>query len=280
MEIANLYDSNGRSRNAQRPPRKRGLPDPMNCLPARKVRLFRLCALALSSLIIGASSGQSGSRANDDEVRLVIVLARHGVRAPIESEIRSNIYNTEPWPSWPVQPGVLTTHGAEALRLLGGYYRARYVRLLSHTPCESSGVYAEANTTQRTIASAHAFMMGLRPDCEIKVHFLAESEGRENPLYLPALNDLTDRQRLAAAIGGRMNGRPDWFTDAFSATLNEMQRVLSGCNGQRCDGGRVDLRASQEQVRVPAGPGLVDVDGPVSRRHAHVQRGLGPRLTG
>jgi 4-phytase/acid phosphatase len=107
-------------------------------------------------------------------------------------------------------------------------------------------------------------MMGLRPDCEIKVHFLAESEGRENPLYLPALNDLTDRQRLAAAIGGRMNGRPDWFTDAFSATLNEMQRVLSGCNGQRCDGGRVDLRASQEQVRVPAGPGLVDVDGPVS----------------
>lgn len=147
---------------------------------------------------------------------------------------------------------------------MGSYYRARYVRLLPHTPCESSGIYAEANTTQRTIASAHAFLKGVRPDCEIKVHFLAESEDKENPLYLPALNNLADRQRLAAAIDGRMNGRPDWFTDAFATTLSEIQRVLSACDGERCDRERVDLRASHEQVRVPAGPGLVEVDGPVS----------------
>jgi 4-phytase/acid phosphatase len=147
---------------------------------------------------------------------------------------------------------------------LGSYYQARYARLLPHTPCQSSGIYAEANTTQRTIASAHAFMKGLRPDCEIKVHFLVESEGKENPLYLPALNGLADRQKLAAAIDGRMNGRLDWFTDAFGAALSEMQHVLSGCDGEKRDRERVDLRASQEQVRVPAGPGLVDVDGPVS----------------
>ncbi len=238
----------------------------MNCPSARKARLFRFCALVLSFswLVIGASSGQNVNWADDDEVRLVIVLARHGVRAPIESEIRSSIYNAEPWPSWPVQPGVLTPHGAEALHLLGNYYRARYVRLLPRKPCESSGIYAEANTTQRTIASAHAFMTGLRPDCEIKVDFLTENEGKENPLFLPNLNDLADRQRLAAAVDGRMNGRPDWFTDAFRTTLSEMQHVLSECGGERCDQKRADLLASREHVRVPAGPGLVDVDGAVT----------------
>ncbi|WP_433966330.1 GlsB/YeaQ/YmgE family stress response membrane protein [Tunturiibacter gelidiferens] len=45
---------------------------------------------------------------------------RHGVRAPIESETRSGAYNAQPWPAWPTEPGVLTPHGAQALRLLTG----------------------------------------------------------------------------------------------------------------------------------------------------------------
>jgi hypothetical protein len=38
----------------------------------------------------------------DYELRSVILLVRHGVRAPIESEIRASSYNAQPWPSWPV----------------------------------------------------------------------------------------------------------------------------------------------------------------------------------
>jgi 4-phytase/acid phosphatase len=238
----------------------------MNCTRPRKAQLFRFCVFlfVLSWFFIGVSSGQGSNATDDDEVRSVIVLARHGIRAPIKSETRSSAYNVEPWPSWPVQPGVLTPHGEKALRLLGDYYRVRYVQLLPNSPCEKSGIYAEANTTQRTIASAHAFVKGLRPDCQIEVHYLAESDGKENPLYMPVLNDTSNRKKLAEAINGRMNGRPDWFTDAFKPTLIKMRSILTECNGGNCDRNKLDLLAEQELIQAASGLDLVDTDGPVT----------------
>ena len=161
------------------------------------ISFLRLLA-RVSWFFIGVSSGQSSSATDNDEVRSVIVLARHGIRAPIESETRTSAYNVNPWPSWSVQPGVLTQHGEEALRLLGNYYRARYGLLLPNSPCEKSGIYTEANTTQRTIASAHAFVKGLRSDCQIEVHILPENDCKENPLFLPVLSNVADRARLLA----------------------------------------------------------------------------------
>jgi len=105
--------------------------------------------------------GQSVSTRNDGDLQAVIVLMRHSVRTPIESETRSNAYNAQAWPAWPTKPGALTPHGAEALHLLGAFYRARYSSLLQNNSCENLGIYVEANTTQRTIASAKALLAGL-----------------------------------------------------------------------------------------------------------------------
>jgi 4-phytase / acid phosphatase len=49
-----------------------------------------------------AAQGQKTAASNDDQIQAVIVLACHGVRTPIESETRSNAYNAQSWPSWPV----------------------------------------------------------------------------------------------------------------------------------------------------------------------------------
>ena len=116
--------------------------------------LFRV-ALLIFFLIVGAhfsyaAVGQSQPE-SDDELRAVIVLTRHGVRTPIESETRGGAYNAQPWPSWPAPPGVLTPHGTDALRLMGEYYRSWYPSLLQHVSCASPGIYVEANTTQKTI---------------------------------------------------------------------------------------------------------------------------------
>lgn len=189
-------------------------------------------------------------------MRAVIVLARHGVRAPIASETRAEAYNAQPWPQWPVASGVLTPHGAQALRLLGAFYRGRYAALLS-APCQSLSVYAEANTTQRTIASAHAFMEGMLPACPVEVHSLP---GKENPLYWPTDNDRAVQEQVAAALAGRMNGSPEAFGAAFDAELGEAERVLTACEGKDC-AKKTDFRQLPESLRLPAGRDLLDVDG-------------------
>ena len=143
-----------------------------------KAPLLRLSCCVLFLLALCCEPGclllaqAAGTNSNDDEVRGVIVLARHGVRAPIESEARGSAYNAQPWPAWPAAPGLVTAHGAEALRLLGAYYRSRYSELLDKQSCEHPGVYVEANTVPRTIASAKAVLAGLEPTCTTQVHLL------------------------------------------------------------------------------------------------------------
>ena len=186
-----------------------------------------------------AVRSQERTTPDDDQIQAVIVLARHGVRAPIESETRSGAYNAQPWPAWPVAPGVLTPHGAEALKLLGEYYRSRYPSLLQHLSCAQPGIYVEANTTQRTIASANAMASGLAPECTIDVHYRSNAS---NPLFGPSASSFVDRQKLIDATMGRMANQPDWFVNAFARPLGKMHHVLVDCSGADCDTSKPDFR--------------------------------------
>jgi 4-phytase/acid phosphatase len=175
----------------------------------------------------------------DDQIQAVIVLARHGVRAPIESETRSGAYNAQPWPTWSVAPGVLTPHGAEALKLFGAYYRSRYPSLLQHLSCVQPGIYVEANTTQRTIASAHAMASGLAPECSIDVHYRSNAS---NPLFGSSTSSFVDHQQLMDATLGRMANQPEWFVNAFDRPLGKIHHVLADCSGAGCDISKPDFR--------------------------------------
>jgi 4-phytase / acid phosphatase len=210
---------------------------------ARFRRLSALC-VSLCFLTCGASAqvaeGQNDS-SSGDTIREIIVLARHGVRAPIESETRSSAYNAQPWPAWPVEPGVLTPHGTEALRLLGEFYRSRYSALLQNS-CENRGIYVEANTTQRTVASAKALLTGLAPDCTIEVHF---RPNQRNPLFVPVENNAVNRQELTDATQGRMADQPAWFANAFARPMEKMHHVLLDCTGSNCDKTKPDFRTTQ-----------------------------------
>ena len=196
--------------------------------------------LACSSVCTHFAQGQKAGQENDDQLRAVIVLARHGVRAPIESEIRNSAYNAQPWPLWPDARGVLTQHGTAALRLLGDYYRLRYPSLLQHLSCASPGIYVEGNTTQRTIASAKAMLAGLSPECPVTVHFLPK---QNNPLFSPAAS-MVDTRMLTDATDGRMANQPEWFTNAFAEPLARMHHVLMDCSdsGNGCDQKKPDFR--------------------------------------
>ena len=208
--------------------------------PFDGIKLWSKGLLLLALLVLPtAVRSQERSAPGDDQIQAVIVLARHGVRAPIESETRSGAYNAQPWPAWPVAPGVLTPHGAEALKLLGAYYRSRYPSLLQNLSCAQPGIYVEANTTQRTIASAHAMASGFAPGCTIDVHYRSNAS---NPLFGPSTSSLVDHQKLVDATLGRMANQPEWFVHAFARPLEKMHHVLADCSGADCNASKPDFR--------------------------------------
>jgi 4-phytase/acid phosphatase len=176
---------------------------------------------------------------DNDQLSLVIILARHGVRAPIASETRNSAFNALPWPTWPVEPGTLTPHGIEALKRMGEFYRQRYAALLT-SGCNS--VYAESTNTSRTLASAKATLSAIVPDCVIDVH----ADLLQDPATI-------DRQRLADATNGRMANQPEWFEHAFAAPLEEMHSILATCPPDRptCNTHTPDFRTQMLEAATP-----------------------------
>lgn len=175
--------------------------------------MFRILLFTLTVTV--AAWGQTIPQDND-ELRLVVILARHGVRSPIASETRSSAFNAQPWPVWPVEPGTLTPHGIEALKRMGEFYRQRYASLLTE---DCNSVYAESTNTSRTIASAKAALSAVVPGCTIGVH----ADLLQDP-------EAIDRQRLADATNGRMANNPEWFEHAFAAPLEELHSILINCS--------------------------------------------------
>jgi hypothetical protein len=139
------------------------MPDAANtskCLAQSLILLVLLFPCAVR----GQKTAQSDNPPiQEDQIQAVIVLARHGVRAPIESETRSGAYNAQPWPSWPVADGVLTPHGAEALKLPG-----RILPLKLSVAGAGDGLFNEVTAMQGMIAVDDG-MASLAKDRETKV---------------------------------------------------------------------------------------------------------------
>jgi len=214
-----------------------------------------LLLLAIGQLLLAQDT--------NDEIRAVVILSRHGVRAPLASEIRGSVYNAQPWPAWSEATGVLSEHGSAALRLMGAWYRTRYGGIFSRQDgaCDPQKVYAEANTSQRTVASAQSLLEGL--GCKVEV--TVKPTGQTNSLFGPnAVAGRADPEKLANAIRGRLGDQPDWWTNAFAGPLNEMKHVLLDCAGPDCDKSKVSLLSAPAVVAAATGRGLVTVDGPVA----------------
>ncbi|MFX8106524.1 hypothetical protein ABTK92_19495, partial [Acinetobacter baumannii] len=74
----------------------------------RALRL--LSALALAAAL---SAGAAQAVAEPLKLEAVASLMRHGVRPPTKAQPLPVGAASDPWPSWPVEPGFLTPHGAE-----------------------------------------------------------------------------------------------------------------------------------------------------------------------
>lgn len=217
----------------------------------------RRLAQALLACAVLAWAGASEARA--PRVEHVVVVMRHGVRAPIVGEAPEGTLTGDPWPAWPVPPEHLTPRGAQALRALGRSDRAWFAKLgvLPARGCPKAGdVRIWTNTAQRTIASGQAFTEGLAPGCDLPIGHRQASE--VDPLFEPLRAGVAPFDPAAAIASIQAyTGGVDRLAARLKPQLDELDGVLGcgapkGCQPEHASG----LKASGD------GRG-VDLSGPV-----------------
>ena len=226
---------------------------------------FSLCLLAVLLLVPVGVAPMRAAEA-DGELQFVLVLSRHGVRAPLDIQQDFGKYSAQPWPKWNVPPGDLTPHGRKQMELMGAYYRARYVQagLLSGTAEQDTPlVYFRTNNVQRTLETARAIGAALLPGATPEIHALPA--GEIDILFTPGKVSLgnPDRAHAAAAVLGRIGNDPRAPVLAHREAFTTLQRVLFGESGKPVAGKTALLDLPQEVVPA-ASENLVSLRGPIT----------------
>ena len=164
------------------------------------------------------------------ELRMVVVVSRHGVRSPTHpNELAA--YARQPWPAWSGTPGDLTPRGASLMQQFGAAYRRRYGPALGFgtSGCPPAGsIFIWADVDQRTKATGKAVAEGFAPGCAISVgHAPNDPDTLFDPL--PGVGTVNKAESTAAVMAAA-GGSSTALTQRYAATFALMERVL-GCAG-------------------------------------------------
>ncbi|MEG3091514.1 histidine-type phosphatase [Sphingomonas sp. PB1R3] len=199
---------------------------------ARSVR----CALAL--LLLGGAAAADARTTPpapaDMTLDRVVILMRHGVRAPLDGEVPKGTRTAAPWPHWTTPESQLTPNGAAALVVEARADRADWVArgLLSASGCPA--IRIRTNSSSRTIASGEAYARGFAPDCAIAVAH--NPMDQVDPLFEP-LRARATRFDAAAAVADidRFTGGMDALVARHRDGLRLLERVLGCREAKGCD---------------------------------------------
>ena len=190
--------------------------------------VLRLTAfLIAATTIFGLAPARSVAAPSASDLRMVVVVSRHGVRSPTHPA-ELNPYSRQPWPAWSGHPGNLTERGALLMRQFGAYYRRVYGGMLgAANGCPPSGsVFVWADVDQRTKATGEAIVQGLAPHCTMTV---GHAPGDPDPLFDPlpgvgVVNKVESRDSILGSVGGNFGG----LLTAYGSAFATMEDVL-GC---------------------------------------------------
>ncbi|HEL4844565.1 MULTISPECIES: bifunctional glucose-1-phosphatase/inositol phosphatase [Stenotrophomonas] len=173
------------------------------------IRPLRSLLLALSLVATVATAAPAPM--DGDQLKQVVLLSRHNLRAPVVASGALANATPEVWPRWEVAPGELTTKGG-VLEVYMGRYIAQWLRqaqLLPVSGCpQEDDFHAYANSLQRTQATAQFFVAGAFPGCHVSVEQRMPL-GSMDPLFDPVIRRddaafrtraLESMQRALAAV--------------------------------------------------------------------------------
>lgn len=237
---------------------------------------FALWLCVCASFVLQAQAPTTlpakGGMEKEEELKLVVMVSRHGVRSPTGKPGLLDQYSAEPWPAWNVPPGYLTEHGARLMTLFGAYDREQLAEegLLAASGCaDAKHIRIIADSDQRTRETGKALAAGLAPSCGLAVSALPERT--PDPLFHFQEAQVGHAGKLLAtrAVSGRIGNNPQGLSEAYRPQLETLEEVLHGCNrGATCPGTGTATPRSIFDIQSSLAPGkgdrLVELRTPLS----------------
>jgi 4-phytase/acid phosphatase len=188
---------------------------------------FKACV----AVLLFAVAFQGAPAARGDELRLAIILTRHGVRSPLKTSDEMAGFASNPWPKWEVAPAIQTPRGNLLVAYMGDYYRTRFSGdgVLSGNPdVDGPLVFIRADNDQRTVETGRILGKSLLLGAEPVVHSLPG--GVDDPLFKPYMAHVghADPFLAVAAIQGRLGGDSHSIERAYATQIAELKAILYG----------------------------------------------------
>ncbi len=198
------------------------------------------------ALLMGLNTNAFGSNTapnlseNGYELKEVVVLSRHNIRAPLSGkESVLGKATTHQWIDWSANPSELTSRGGVLESIMGQYFRKWLEKegLLKENSCfnrDELNIYA--NSMQRTIATAEYFKSGFLPTCSIEIsHRFLPS--KMDPIFFPRLKKLTPELQEQAmkeinAMGGKKSLKE--LTESLKPSFELIEKVMDMNNSVAC----------------------------------------------
>jgi 4-phytase/acid phosphatase len=160
-------------------------------------------------------------------LKYVVIVSRHGVRAPTWDAARLNEHSAQPWPEWGVAPAELTPHGSALIKLMGAYYGEWLTaeHLLSPKGCQDTNrVTIVADTSQRTLATGRAFGESLIAGCKVDIQ--SQPGEQKDPLFSGV--GAGDPELSLSALRARLGADPRKLIADRRAAFDALQFILTG----------------------------------------------------
>ena len=224
------------------------------------VSVLLLCSLLFSTNFLTAQNTQSEKFKENFELKEVVVLSRHNIRAPLSG--KNSVLDratTHQWTNWTSNASELTLRGGALETMMGQYFRKWL---------ESEGLFKEgycpnqdeiniySNSMQRTIATANYFKAGMLPTCNTSVYHRYEPS-KMDPVFFPRLTKVSDAFKAQAmkeinAMGGAKG--IVGINESLKASYETIAKVTDIKNSKACkEDGICDFSDYNTQITLNLG---------------------------
>src|SRR4051812_46015821 len=207
-------------------------------MPRDPLRMFACGKMPARSLLCAAFilALSPGPVAAEFALERVVLVSRHGVRAPTNSAALADYSKSRTWPTWLVaRDADLTPRGEELASLMGAFYRQHFSArgVLPREGCpDANQAYVYADVDQRTRLTGNGLLAGAFPGCGLLAQYSVTLD-KPDPLFHPikagicTIDAKIAREEIRKRAGGKL--KTILKKPPYRESLDQLQSVLDCC---------------------------------------------------